>query len=530
MEAGSSVQAELEFRGAEFSVRVDTGEELMIVEVSDLLTADQWRGEFDPAYVEDLTRKTGNFKQFPIFCSMLESAVCKSSESVSLDLLTYSDLELLRNRKAGMLGRLRPPAQSSTLSTKRYLILIYSVEFDRIHYPLPLHYQGKPDPAALQREIRALQAELAALGINVGKDPRDAETHRIQAELAQVREEKEVLARALERLQTGGTEQHSDPRGVRVLKEVVRSLEEELLRERTKNQRLASKRGQEQRLLLEQLEELKASERNLRVRVKSLINELAVLRKGVTPVGPRRSGSALLARGEGEGRRSVSRDRSLGLRSGSRERCTRAGERSASRERSEDRGRRSGSSGRRPLIPRHSPSPSGARVPRFDPTAYIKEKERRQQEAELKHQRKAQRGLLATPTGSERGRSRSREKHLLNGRLGSAGRGRGSSAEGVRSRQSSGSSLVDLEELAKPLSSSAGTRSRKTAHPPLHSVPWNSPGMPRTRTKPKKQMSSTPTKSRRAADKENDPSADLSEIDARLQALQDYMRNLDTGH
>lgn len=27
--------------------------------------------------IEDLTRKTGNFKQFPIFCSMLESAVRK---------------------------------------------------------------------------------------------------------------------------------------------------------------------------------------------------------------------------------------------------------------------------------------------------------------------------------------------------------------------------------------------------------------------------------------------------------------------
>lgn len=30
-----------------------------------------------PSDIEDLTRKTGNFKQFPIFCSMLESAVRK---------------------------------------------------------------------------------------------------------------------------------------------------------------------------------------------------------------------------------------------------------------------------------------------------------------------------------------------------------------------------------------------------------------------------------------------------------------------
>ena len=120
--------------------------------------------------IEDLTRKTGNFKQFPIFCSMLESAVrqvrprwlnvsqlhrhivncivcpkCdrprfiflfKVSDSVTLDLLTYADLELLRNRKAGVVGRPRGGQQSPALGAKRYLILIYTVEFDRSVHPL----------------------------------------------------------------------------------------------------------------------------------------------------------------------------------------------------------------------------------------------------------------------------------------------------------------------------------------------------------------------------------------------------------
>lgn len=58
--------------------------------------------------------------------------IIKSSESVMLDLLTYSDLELLRNRKAGVVGRPRVQQQSSALSAKRYLILIYTVEFDRL--------------------------------------------------------------------------------------------------------------------------------------------------------------------------------------------------------------------------------------------------------------------------------------------------------------------------------------------------------------------------------------------------------------
>lgn len=51
MEVGSGtvVQDEMKFRGAEFAVKVELTERLLIVEISDVVTADQWRGEFDPA-------------------------------------------------------------------------------------------------------------------------------------------------------------------------------------------------------------------------------------------------------------------------------------------------------------------------------------------------------------------------------------------------------------------------------------------------------------------------------------------------
>lgn len=55
----------------------------------------------------------------------------QTSDSVTLDLLTYADLELLRNRKAGVVSRPRGNQQPSALTAKRYLILIYTVEFDR---------------------------------------------------------------------------------------------------------------------------------------------------------------------------------------------------------------------------------------------------------------------------------------------------------------------------------------------------------------------------------------------------------------
>ncbi|XP_048838281.1 centrosomal protein CCDC61 [Brienomyrus brachyistius] len=504
-----TVQADMDFRGSEFTVRVEVEEELLVVEILDLTTAEQWRGEFDPTYIEDLTRKTGNFKQFSIFCSMLESAVRRTSEAVTLDLLTYSDLELLRSRKTGQPSKARSQPQSPALSTKRYLILVYTVEFDRIHYPLPLPYQGKPDPAALQREIRVLRAELAALVAQGGRSRQDPETSRLRAELARLQGEKDALARALDQLQVAGVGR-TPGGGARGLREVIQSLEEQLLRERAKNQRSASKRNQEKRQLLEELEELRASERALRVRVKSLTSELALMQRcRASPLASCRSSSG----GEGPGRRSASRDRGLpgGPLRG----------RSGSRGRVEDRSgradaavQRTGSTGSRPHIPRPSPSPSGSQPQRFDPTGYIQDRQRKQREAELKNQRKVRRAMLSPVTNTERGRSRSRNTQLT--RLGSGRRGRSSSIESGRSSHFSDGSLVDMPEIASHLPS----RTRK--------ISCNSAAvtLPRGRNLTKKPLCSTPAGIMTAMDKE---SADLSEIDARLQALQDYMRDLDTG-
>ncbi|XP_064164179.1 centrosomal protein CCDC61 isoform X3 [Anguilla rostrata] len=413
MEVGSVVLGDMEFRGVEFSLKLELEEEVLVVEIMDSVTADQWRREFDPAYIENLTRKTGNFKQFPIFCNMLESAVNKTSEAVALDLLTYADLELLRNRKAGVVGRPRLQPQSPALSAKRYLILIYTVEFDRIHYPLPLPYQGKPDPAALQREIRALRAELCAMRTRGGPKTLDPETRKLHAEMTPL----------------------------------------------------------------------------LSVRNRS--------------------------RGEVEIQRPVSRECSLGSgggrgRSGSRERMEKNWGQV-----SKEQGRRVESSGICPRIPRPSPSPTGLCTPRFDPTAYIQDRQRRQRETNLKNQRKVKRDMLPLLPGQQRGRSRSREMRPQLTRVGSADRRRSLSLESRRSRRSSDSSAAEFEELP--------SRGRK----PL----WNVQALPRGQYPAKKPLCSTPTRRTQAPDKESltDAGADLSEIDARLQALQEYMRDLDTG-
>ncbi|XP_075692151.1 centrosomal protein CCDC61 isoform X2 [Rhinoderma darwinii] len=423
---------------------------------------------------------------------MLNSALTQSSESVTLDLLTYADLELLRHRKAGGAQRPAPPARTSSLSSKRYLILIYSVEFDRIHYPLPLPYVGKPDPVYLRQVIRGLKDELAALKPAPAEESREAEIRRLREELQQVTQEKQEADLALQRLQDLEMPNGKEASHIRILKRAVQTLELELQKERSRSQRQTSKRKEESRQLMEQLEELRAMERTLRLKVKSLSTELAMYKRGrVTPTGP-----SPQSRSSSAGRGPIHRSSSRG------ETATRR-ERSTSRERSAITSRE----GRGPTRqPRLSPSPVAIRPPRFDPTAYVRDKELRKKDVDSKKCRR-----VSSSPSSLRDQRRS------------------SSVESIRSHRSYQSSGDEMD-YGGPLRSSAERKPAARGRKPFTHSSWNSRNNgKKDRLPPKKRLSSTPTYDRKI-EKENhfDPLSDLSDIDVRLQALQDYMRNLDT--
>ena len=96
---------------------------------------------------------------------MLLQSIDGQSDSVFIDLLTYSDLELLKSRKT---GKSEPPSSAASKSNnKRYLIMTYAVEYDRVHYPLPLNFEEAPDPANLKMTISRLRQELADLKSSV---------------------------------------------------------------------------------------------------------------------------------------------------------------------------------------------------------------------------------------------------------------------------------------------------------------------------------------------------------------------------
>ena len=140
-------------------------------------TAEQWKGNFDvngnhftfavslgdclicrcSSAIETMTSKTGNFKSFNVFVNMIENAIEQESASVNIDLFTYEDLEALRKKRQGHSTDASDP--TTPLTNKRYLILTYNAEFDRIYYPLSLPYCGKPDPVLLMAQIRQLTAE-----------------------------------------------------------------------------------------------------------------------------------------------------------------------------------------------------------------------------------------------------------------------------------------------------------------------------------------------------------------------------------
>jgi hypothetical protein len=107
-----------------------------------------------PADIEEITHKAGNFKRFGVFVKMLASALSKENDSVFADILSYSDLEMLKARKLGVNNSSQQSAKSHL---KRYIILTYANEFDRVHFPLPLSYQDDSNIDSLKRIVQRLR-------------------------------------------------------------------------------------------------------------------------------------------------------------------------------------------------------------------------------------------------------------------------------------------------------------------------------------------------------------------------------------
>lgn len=124
-----------------------------------LYQAEQASIKLSPGYadLEEIAAKTGSFKSYEVFTKMLLKALRQESEHVVADLLTYKDLDMLQQRYPAQPEAAR--TQPVSANSKRYLILTYISEFDRVHYPLPLQYVAAPDPEYLKGIIERLRSE-----------------------------------------------------------------------------------------------------------------------------------------------------------------------------------------------------------------------------------------------------------------------------------------------------------------------------------------------------------------------------------
>lgn len=91
---------------------------------------------FEFKYLNNITCICENVNYLYLCSHFLCIVHFQSSDSVSLDFLTYADLENLRQRKSGMAKSSIPANRSNASNSKCYLILTYTVEFDRFVYAL----------------------------------------------------------------------------------------------------------------------------------------------------------------------------------------------------------------------------------------------------------------------------------------------------------------------------------------------------------------------------------------------------------
>ena len=91
------------FHGIPYNLSITVAEHnqpegTLCIDLENLTTNENWHGEFTSSYIENITSKTGSFKRFSVLIKMLMNALRQQTETVFLDLLTYSDLVSNKNK------------------------------------------------------------------------------------------------------------------------------------------------------------------------------------------------------------------------------------------------------------------------------------------------------------------------------------------------------------------------------------------------------------------------------------------------
>uniref|UniRef100_A0A7S4EW32 Coiled-coil domain-containing protein 61 n=1 Tax=Chrysotila carterae TaxID=13221 RepID=A0A7S4EW32_CHRCT len=196
-------------RGVQYQVGVSASADELRIDLDEPGAGLRWSATFHARYLEDITQKAGSAKRFEVFVKMLCAALQRQGEALHLDVLTYADLQVLKTRKAAGAsagsGASTSTAAAQASSNKRYIILTYASEFDRVHFPLPLACVGAHVAAHVgaHAPARAAAADVHACSSSFDAQHarRAVATHLSQRRHAEDAADKEHLEESFERLQ-----------------------------------------------------------------------------------------------------------------------------------------------------------------------------------------------------------------------------------------------------------------------------------------------------------------------------------------
>lgn len=349
-----------------------------------------WANTFTPLYISELTRKSGNHKDFDSFVTLLRDGITGSDNvDCKLQLLTPSDLISLRGQNTPRTSR--PP------SDRRYLLLTSQSSYEKTHFPLslipeaptvllrpdfaevPLHSKNtfkdeKEEGLDLRTIISQLQAEIQRL-----KAPDTMNDQRSKFE--NLVYENLLLKKKLEEATTE-IQNSKSSKNQRTIRKLVENMETGLAAEKARNKKIIAQKNTRIKNLEADLSECQSENRKLEIRTSKLKSELEPYKRGRNPL--RRSNPIPLSTRErsinDRNRRTNSND-SRGKRQSYR--SLHDGTQSSMAKRSRDVSPACSVSSRRSTSSVGSAKSIGSTgsrssYKRFDPTAYIKAKQTRE--------------------------------------------------------------------------------------------------------------------------------------------------------
>jgi hypothetical protein len=107
---------DIQFKNILYNLQVVAEQDLLFIKLRNTTTNEEFTGRYNQDYIQEMTRKTGNYKKFSVFLEMLLSTIENESGPVNLDLLQGKELKNIQGKSVG---------------DKVYLVVTYAVAFDR---------------------------------------------------------------------------------------------------------------------------------------------------------------------------------------------------------------------------------------------------------------------------------------------------------------------------------------------------------------------------------------------------------------